>query len=213
MIVKNEELTLARCLNSVKDFVDEIIIVDTGSTDETKNIAKQFTDKIYDFKWCDDFGKARNFSFSKARGKYLMWLDADDVIDKKDLKKLIKLKPLLSGEVDFYMFKYNIAFDECDKPTFTYYRERIIKNNINAKWKGFIHEAIAPFGEIKYLDISVQHKKIVMGGNVLTRVKDSFRRNKEIFEKSSNYFFFVNPMHDKSLLMRNVFYLKYKNGV
>ena len=60
MIVKNEEKVLSRCLDSVKDAVDEIIIVDTGSEDNTKNIASQYTDKIYDFKWVYDFSAARN---------------------------------------------------------------------------------------------------------------------------------------------------------
>jgi Glycosyl transferase family 2. len=72
MIVKNEELTLDRCLTSIKDAVDEIIIVDTGSTDLTKNIGKKYTDKIFDFKWIDDFSAARNFSFSKATMDYIL---------------------------------------------------------------------------------------------------------------------------------------------
>ena len=66
MIVKNEEKVLARCLDSLEGLMDEIIIVDTGSTDRTKEIAAGYTDKIYDFEWVDDFSAARNFSFSKA---------------------------------------------------------------------------------------------------------------------------------------------------
>lgn len=62
---KNEEDVLARCLNCVKKFADEIIIVDTGSADKTKQVAKKYTDKLYDFSWCDDFSKARNFSFPR----------------------------------------------------------------------------------------------------------------------------------------------------
>jgi glycosyltransferase involved in cell wall biosynthesis len=66
MIVKNEESVLGRCLDSVKDIVDEIIIVDTGSSDKTKEIAAKYTNRIYDFEWIDDFSVARNFSFEKA---------------------------------------------------------------------------------------------------------------------------------------------------
>ncbi len=64
MIVKNEESVLERCLSTVRGIADELIIVDTGSTDGTKEIARKFTEQVYDFVWCDDFSKARNFSFS-----------------------------------------------------------------------------------------------------------------------------------------------------
>ena len=66
LIVKNEEKVLERCLACAKKFADEIIVVDTGSTDKTKQIAKKFTNFVYDFKWCDDFSLARNFSFQKG---------------------------------------------------------------------------------------------------------------------------------------------------
>ena len=81
IIVKNESETVERCLESVKPFADEIIVVDTGSVDDTKAKARKFTDKIYDFKWINDFSAARNHAFEKATSDYLFWLDADDVID------------------------------------------------------------------------------------------------------------------------------------
>ena len=159
MIVKNEEEVLSRCLESVCDFADEIIIVDTGSTDKTKHIAQNYTDKVYDFKWIDDFSAARNYAFDKAEGRYLMWLDADDVIPQSELQKLLELKKRLTGEVDVYMLKYDIAFDSEGKPTYSYYRERIMKNDGTFHWEGAIHEVIAPHGKIEHLDISVQHRK------------------------------------------------------
>ena len=66
MIVKNEEMHLARCLDSIAKLVDEIIIVDTGSADRTKEIASQYTPNVYSYPWKDDFSAARNYSFSKA---------------------------------------------------------------------------------------------------------------------------------------------------
>lgn len=88
MIAKNEENFLEKCLNSVKNIADEIIIADTGSTDRTKEIAKKFNARIYDFKWSDDFSKARNFSIKKAAKEWILILDADETISKKDLKKI-----------------------------------------------------------------------------------------------------------------------------
>ena len=82
MIVKNEEDVIGRCLASVSDLVDEINIVDTGSTDRTKEIVKTYTDRIWDFEWVDDFALARNYSFQQATQEYVLWLDADDVLEE-----------------------------------------------------------------------------------------------------------------------------------
>ena len=84
MIVKNEEEVLADCLSSVQDIVDEMIIVDTGSTDQTKEIAHSFSAKVLDFEWVQHFAKARNFAFSHATKEYVLWLDADDVLLEED---------------------------------------------------------------------------------------------------------------------------------
>src|SRR3989344_3480106 len=89
MITKNEELLIRNCLNSVKDLVEEIIIVDTGSIDNTKLIAKKFTNKVFDFKWNDDFAEARNESLKYAGGDWILILDADEELDGQG-KKIIK---------------------------------------------------------------------------------------------------------------------------
>lgn len=158
MIVRNEEQTLDRILSCAKKFCDEIIIVDTGSTDNTIDICRKYTSNIYNFEWQDDFSLARNFSFSKATKDYIIWLDADDNITKENIEKLINLKSKENTETDFYMLKYVMGFVN-NAPTFEFYRERIIKNNHNYKWQGFIHEAITPQGNIKYLDIQIEHRK------------------------------------------------------
>jgi len=98
MIVKNEEEKLARCLDSIKKYVDEIVIVDTGSTDRTKVIAESFGAHVFDFVWCNDFSKARNFSIEKTTGDYVFVLDADNVIldfPKEKVMKFLKGKKVL----------------------------------------------------------------------------------------------------------------------
>lgn len=174
MIVKNEEENLAVCLDSAKNVFDEIIIVDTGSSDKTVEIAKKYTDKIYFFDWVDDFSAARNYSFSKATCNYCMWLDADDILTSESAKKIKKLKKDLSSETDIVMLPYNIAFDEFGNPTFSYYRERIIRNSLNYRWHGRVHEAITPIGNVFYFDAYVTHKK--------NKISDP-NRNLRIYEK------------------------------
>lgn len=158
MIVKNEQEILARCLDCVKQFADEIIIVDTGSKDKTKKIAEKYTKNVFDFEWCDDFAKARNFSFSKASCDYVMWLDADDVLEYGDIEKINQLK--LNMDADTYMLKYATSFDDVGNPNFVFERERILKRDVRACWQGFVHEAIVPFGKVEHLDITIQHRKI-----------------------------------------------------
>lgn len=91
MIVKNEQDFIGRCLNSIKDFADEIIIIDTGSADSTLQIAKKFTDKVHQHEWPNDFSKARNISLGYATKDWILVLDADEIISKEDLKKIKEL--------------------------------------------------------------------------------------------------------------------------
>jgi glycosyltransferase involved in cell wall biosynthesis/thiol-disulfide isomerase/thioredoxin len=158
MIVKNESRHLADCLNSVVDLVDEIVIADTGSTDNTKQIAAEFTDKIYDFPWIDDFSAARNFSYSKATKDYIMWLDADDTIPPSQHEKFLALKGRLLLE-DAVLMKYVTACDENGNPTFSFYRERITKRERNFKWHEAVHEYLEKSGNIIQCDIEIRHNK------------------------------------------------------
>lgn len=175
MIVKNEEKVLERCLLSAAGIVDEIVVVDTGSGDRTKEIARRFTDKVYDFPWIEDFAAARNFAFSKGTKDYLMWLDADDIVPEPEKEKLLALKKKLTDDpVDVVMLKYSIAFDENGNSTFSFYRERLVKRSPGAVWIGKIHEVIVPFGRIIKEDIRIEHRKI--------KASDP-DRNLRIFEK------------------------------
>lgn len=200
MIVKNEEKVLSRCLDSVIDAVDEIVIVDTGSTDNTKKIAKAYTDKVYDFEWKDDFASARNFSFSKGTKDYLMWLDADDVILPEDLKKLKELKKELDKDkTDAVMMRYNTAFDEEDNPVFYFYRERLIKRTISFEWKGRVHEVISYYARTQYSDIAVTHRSVK---------KEYSDRNLRIYEKQESENSVMTP-RDKFYFARELYYHKY----
>lgn len=114
MIVKNEEGRLAKCLMSAIPVVDEIVIVDTGSTDRTKEIAKTFGAKVYDFEWTDDFSEARNLSLAKATGNWILVLDADETISPLDYDRLTKI---VKNNADQPM-AYSITTRNYVKPTY-----------------------------------------------------------------------------------------------
>ena len=106
MIVKNEQDILKRCLDSYAGTYDELIIIDTGSTDNTKEIARQYTDKVYDYVWCNDFAAARNFAFSKAGCDYILSVDADEELDTYNNKALRDLKAAILPEIDIVQMYY-----------------------------------------------------------------------------------------------------------
>lgn len=173
MIVKDEELVLERALHCAQKFADELIVVDTGSRDKTKQIAERAGAKVFDFEWCDDFSRARNFAFSKATKEFMMWLDADDYITNENVEKIKQLKSQHDC-ADVYFMKYATAFDARNKPTFCFMRERIVRNSPVFYFQDPIHEAITPSGKIVYTDIVIEHRKI--------KTSDP-QRNLKIFEK------------------------------
>lgn len=182
MIVKNEEKVLARCLESVRELVDEIVIADTGSEDRTVEIARQYTGLVYEIPWKDDFAWARNFSFSKAGREYCMWLDADDVISPENREKFLASKKRMDGTEDVVMMKYGMNEGPDGVPSFSYYRERILKNHRGFRWKGRVHEAIEPRGKIVYWDAVISHKKEGAGepGRNL-RIYEKMKEEEEAF--------------------------------
>lgn len=159
MIVKNEERNLDRCLSHAAEFADEIILVDTGSEDRTKEIGAKYTDKIYDFPWRDDFAAARNEAFSHGTMDYCMWLDADDVITAECRKGLQKLKRELSPDTDMVMMKYVVMEDAQGIPLFSFYRERLVRRQGGFRWTGRVHEVIPPCGKVVYSELAVIHRK------------------------------------------------------
>lgn len=190
MIVKNEEDVIARCLNSVEDIVDEIIIVDTGSTDNTKEIVKGFTNKIFDFKWIDDFSAARNYSYSKATMDFILWLDADDLVLEEDRVKLRQLKQDFNPTVDIVMMKYNVGFDTLGNVTFSYFRERLSRRSKNYSWYEPIHEYLEISGEIINVDICITHRKMhaPVPGRNLKIYENMMAQGKELTPRGIYYF-------------------------
>lgn len=172
MIVKNEEATLANCLNSFKDIVDEIVIVDTGSTDRTKEIAKRYTDKIYDFTWTHDFAAARNYSFSKATKEYIYVADADEIIDEKNQMKFMQLKEVLAREIEIVQMFYTNQLEY--GTTYNYDKElrpKLYRRIRNFVWMDPVHESVKLEPVVYDSDIEIIHKPL---GSHAARDFDTF---------------------------------------
>ena len=158
MIVKNEEKILARCLDSVSDLVEEIIIVDTGSTDRTKEIAAKYTDKIYDFEWIDDFAAARNFSFQFATKDYIYVADADEVIDEDNRKRFLQLKEVILPEIDIVQMKYCNQLQYGTAYNFDEeYRPKLYKRQREFLWTEPVREMVRLDPIIYDSEIEIQH--------------------------------------------------------
>ena len=158
MIVKNEERILARCLDSIADLVEEVIIVDTGSSDRTKEIAARYTDKIYDFEWVQDFAAARNFAFAKANMEYIYSADADEVLDEENREAFRCLKETLLPEVDIVQMYYanQLAFGTIynyDKEL----RPKLYKRLRTFTWAEPIHEQVILEPVIYDSDVTILH--------------------------------------------------------
>ncbi len=207
MIVKNEEVFLEQCLQSVQGLVDEIIIVDTGSTDKTKEIAAKFTDKLFSFTWCDDFAAARNESLKHATGDWIIYLDADELIEQKDFQKI---KEAISGDKVVYSFP-QLHYTN----VFTTHPDFIAtnKNPLSLPFKGFyfvhvirlfprlpeiifdycIHETVLPSLEknhlaVRELMVPIHHYHELKGqGDVNKTQEFYFRLSLKNIEKYPHY--------------------------
>ena len=144
LIIKNAEETIVPCLESIKDIADEIIIVDTGSNDNTLSLIKSFPKvSVFHQDWQDDFSYARNFSFSKASGDLFMWIDADDILPLQSSYQIEFLKfQNLDGLADGFTCSYQYGNDRNFKADLTFSNLRIIKKTCYSGWKYKIHEQL-----------------------------------------------------------------------
>lgn len=195
IIVKNEEQFIEKCINSVKNFADEIILVDTGSTDKTIEIASSLSKnlRIFNFEWVDDFSAARNFSLSKATCDWILVLDADEIIAEDDLKKITQMiqSTALSG---FQLLQRTYTNDseqslwQKTSPDNLYAHgffgyvdipiTRLFKNNPLFKFTGRVHEDITP--SIKEQKQPLIKSPIIIHHYQYSRGKD-FVRDKQLY--------------------------------
>jgi tetratricopeptide (TPR) repeat protein len=137
LIVRNEERFLGDCLRSIQDVADEIVVVDTGSTDRTRHIARNLGARLYDFPWTDDFSAARNHALDRARGAWILYIDADERLrpcDADDLRVQLS---------DPAYVAYRVLLHA--RPNLTpYWEMRLFRNDPSIRFRGVMHENIWP---------------------------------------------------------------------
>lgn len=143
MIVKNEQESLARCLASLAGIVDEVVVVDTGSTDATLTVAREFGAKTFKFEWADDFSKARNFSVAKAQHPWVLVIDADEELERESgtkLKELLAKTPYNALAVQVH----NYLGDTPRPELMIGSSVRLFRKDKGFEYRGRIHEDITP---------------------------------------------------------------------
>jgi glycosyltransferase involved in cell wall biosynthesis len=144
MIVRNEEQNLAVCLESAADLVDEIVVVDTGSTDSTRDIARRFRAQVFDFPWVDDFAAARNQSLRHATGDWIFWLDADERIDAPNRTKIQGLFAELGKENKAFEMTSHYLPEQGSFLAAEAKSIRLFRNHPKVRWQNRIHEDLTP---------------------------------------------------------------------
>lgn len=152
MIVKDEERNLPECLEQVRRFADEVVVVDTGSTDATERIARAYADKVYRLPFSGDFAAARNASFSHGTCDYLLSVDADERFAPQEADKLADLKRHLTADV---------VCLRCRRPEFqtVAYQPRMVRRSAGPYWSGRVHEFLTATGDVLFADVEFYHKK------------------------------------------------------
>jgi len=208
MIVKNEEQNLAKCLMSVKPAVDEMIVVDTGSTDRTKEIARAFGAKVYDFEWTNDFAEARNFSLSKATGHWVLILDADEMISPSDnsvLAKIVKEGQPRSVAYSLVTRNYvtlvqtggwtandgKYSSEEAGTGWFPSIKVRLFPNDNRIRFENPVHELVEPSlnrirMQIRPCDVTVHHYGKLLREKVISKGEEYYMLGKKKIEDLGN---------------------------
>jgi len=211
MIIKNEQQFLPYCLASVYKFCDEIVIVDTGSTDRSIEIAEAFGAYVIQVKWKDDFSLVRNISQSPAKSDWIIWLDGDEVLSDSGAKK-IKQQLLLDASTDFFLCP-RVNFWKTLKKAVWYpdYQTKLYRNNIGLRWKGSIHEKI-------FDENNPHHKRRIKHTDVHTFHYAYVKTPDEVKKKMQLYIHIENPDMDPRQIERcstehSFFYQKEPDGV
>lgn len=194
MIVRNEADWIARCLMSVKAAVDEMIIVDTGSTDNTIEIAKVLGAQVYDFPWTGHFAEARNYGLNQATGDWILWLDADEEVDAASAMSLRNVLDMDDKQLaSIKLINYHGANPPHSDHAYLLGHHRLFRNGMGLQFRNSIHEQLNVNEHVSLSDIPLIPVKVHHYGylDAVTTAKHKFERNLTMLQAAIN-----TPDHD-----------------
>jgi tetratricopeptide (TPR) repeat protein len=189
MIVKDEEHNLPACLDAAADLADEVVVVDTGSSDNTRAVAARYGAQVFSFGWCDSFAAARNASLDHATGDWVLWLDADDRLDEANRRKLRSLLGRLRDEDAAYLLRQEMPADPVSGTVAIVDQAKLFRLRPDVRFEYRVHEQIVPavlrrgglvratdvvFQHLGYQDPALRRHKLERNGRLL-RLQDAER--------------------------------------
>jgi len=161
-IVRNEAHQLADCLAPVTALFDEVVVVHTGSSDGTQDVARRFTPHVHSFPWCDDFAAARNASLAQARGEWIFWLDADDRLTPENVGRLRMLLDRLGTQPQIYLMDTTCSLTYASEGSRVISHARLFRRHPDLRWQGRVHEQLRPAPatlgyETIWSDVQIDH--------------------------------------------------------
>jgi len=195
MIVRDEEATLPNCLQSVRHLVEDCVIVDTGSTDNTIAVARRFNARVFEHAWADNFAEARNAAFAQATGDYIFWLDADDILLPIDQERFGTLRENLDASYDGYTMIYDYARDALGVSILRFHLPRLIRRDAGYRWVGRVHEYLDGPGRWLPSDVVVTHNRTRSSGDRNLRIYERMKAEGEPFS-SRDRLYYANELAD-----------------
>jgi glycosyltransferase involved in cell wall biosynthesis len=198
MIVRNEAAKLAPLLADTAAFRDELVVLDTGSTDDTIAIARAAGAIVYEAPWTDDFAAARNAAFEHCTSEWIMWLDADDRLPKAVQAAISAIKETLTDGIDAVFAEYRLFDPTGEQLLMRYDRERLLRRRAGLRWAGAVHEAIEVPADrsIRVADVWVEHRPLPEADpsdrnlRILRRMLDAGDRS------ARTLFYYANELRD-----------------
>ena len=207
--MKNAEKDIGKCLASMKDSVDELVVVDTGSTDRSMEIARQYTRRLYTFRWRDDFSAAKNFALDMATGEYVVFLDADEYFTEETMKNIRSVLMAYHRDLNWQVLHVRMVNIDEEQPEIRQdyvVVRRIFRHKPELRYVNRVHEYMSDLTgrTIRGRIVPQESLQLYHTGYSKNRMKEKHHRNLELLEKERNrkncmshLYYYLAPMYEE----------------